>query len=241
MTPRPIGDQIDLESVLRDHQGANAALCSGALCALGRWGRTEQGRPSLVAEAPTGSFSVVLDPSRHAALPLPSSAARTVAEQYGLEPPHRAYGIEGMGNGNCVSAMAESEVHLCFYHETDLDRIRLTERVNFSEGGDQGNAGSTMKPFLGRSSLLLLAYGWVEGVLRWDEEQQRLLLTGEDRHDPACAIIQHGLILKEADPLAPADLWLSGDGPDIRTSFQVYRRCRLKGYVERVGDWVVLG
>ena len=238
MTPRPIADQISFEEVLREHQGANAALCSSAFCALGHWSTDDRGRPSLSGGS-MGSYALTLNASRFAALPLPVSAARQVAEQYGIEPPRRVYGVEEMGNGNCISAMAESEVHLCLYHEMDLDRVRLTERVNFTEGGDPGNAYSTLKPFLGAYSTILLKYGRIEGRVRWDEDQERLLLTGEDRYDPACAMIQQELILKESDPPDGGEAWRGDTMPDVRSSFQIYRRSRLKGYVERIGDWVI--
>lgn len=238
---RPIAEQRPLADVLSAHLGRAGALCHAAYCSFGMWRRS--------VERAGGDVPVMLgsehDPARHrvhffatsyAATLLDGARHAVVANEFGVEPFARAYGLEPAGTGIGLGSVSRYDAYLCVYESDGLSQIGLTEQATSDpEAAEVDAALEVFTRADGARVCLTIPHGYVIGVLCVDRARRRAVITEGTIDSASYTVLRPGLAVKPTPSrVIPKVITAEfGGGPFV--AYDLHRYCGWKERIEEVG------
>ncbi|HET8760496.1 MAG TPA: hypothetical protein VFN94_05485 [Nitrospiria bacterium] len=237
---RPIAEQQPLVEVLSASIGHPGVLCHSAYCSIGLW---------RIAERPGGDVPVVLgsagNPSGHrvhffaksyAATLIDPSRQASVAAEFGIERFAKAYGLEPLGTGIGLGMVTRYDAYLCVYEADSLSQIGLTEQTTSDpEAADVDEALDVLAGSDGARVCLMIPYGYVLGVLRFDPARRRVVITDGDIDSPSYTVIRSGLTIKSTTSRVIPKAIERELGTAPSHVYEIHRHCGWKERIEYVG------
>jgi hypothetical protein len=243
---RPIAEQQPLLDVLSATIGHPAVLCHAAYCSIGLCGTSERpGGDVPVHLGSSGSLSThrvhffaksyaatLIDPSRQAA----------VAAEFGIERFAKAYGLEPLGTGIGLGLVTRYDAYLCVYESDELSQIGLTEQsTSDPEAADVDDAPKTLCGADGQRVCLMIPYGYVLGILRFDHARRRIVITDGELDSASYTVLRSGLSIKPTTSRVVPKVIQSELGSPPSTVYDLHRHCGWKERIEDVGRLYVFG
>jgi hypothetical protein len=241
---RPIAEQQLLVEVLSASVGHPGVLCHAAYCSIGL------GR---IAERPGGDVPVILgssgDPSGHrvhffaksyAATLIEPSRQATVAAEFGIERFAKAYGLEPLGTGIGLGMVTRYDAYLCVYEADSLSQIGLTEQTTSDpEAADVDEAPAVLANAEGARVCLLIPYGYVMGILRFDPVRRRMVMTDGPLESASYTVLRSGLSIKPTTSRVMPKAIQNELGSEPSAVYDLHRHCGWKERIEEVGRMYV--
>ncbi|MFZ5863044.1 MAG: hypothetical protein ACOYXR_09425 [Nitrospirota bacterium] len=237
---RPIAEQRPLAEVLAAHVGRPGVLCHAAYCSIGMW----RGADQLGGDVPV-ILSSAADPPKHrmhffarsyAATPLDPSRHAIVAAEFGVERFARGYGLEPVGTGIGLGLVTRYDAYLCVYEADDLSQIGLTEQTTSDpEAADVDDAPNVLMGADGARVCLMIPYGYIIGVLRFDHARRRLVLTDGELDSASYTVLRSGLSIKPTASRVLSQAIRNDLGAAPSEVYDLHRHCGWKERIEEVG------
>ncbi|HZR46622.1 MAG TPA: hypothetical protein VFA47_07955, partial [Candidatus Manganitrophaceae bacterium] len=200
---RPIGDQIPFGKAFQQHIGAPAVFCHDAYLVLGTCQERPRssGPPRLILGSPGADLHYLCFVREDlAATAVDAGQRRSLAREFGIEPFSQGYGIEPIGTGIGMGNILRYDAYLSIYRQTELERLKLTEQATSDPIAQTTFEWEKLKSAGGRRASLLTPYGYVIGVLRFDKDRGRLLMTDGTPASSSLTIFRAGIAFKETTP-----------------------------------------
>lgn len=243
---RPIAEQQLLLDVLSITTGHPVILGHAAYCSIGL---------SRIAERPGGDVPVILgtsgNPSVHrvhffaksyAATLIDPSRQAAVAAEFGIERFARAYGLEPLGTGIGLGMVTRYDAYLCVYEADDLSQIGLTEQTTSDpEAADVDETPAILAEADGLRVCLMIPYGYVLGVLRFDHARRRIVITDGELDSASYTVLRAGLSIKPTTSRVLPKAIQNELGSAPTAAYDLHRHCGWKERIEEVGRMYVFG
>ncbi|MFZ5877335.1 MAG: hypothetical protein ACOYXU_13140 [Nitrospirota bacterium] len=237
---RPIAEQQPLLDVLSAATGHPAVLCHAAYCSIGL---------CRIAERAGGDVPVILgvsgDPSIHrvhffaksyAATLIDPSRQAAVAAEFGIERFARAYGLEPLGTGIGLGMVTRYDAYLCVYEVDELSQIGLTEQTTSDpEAADVDEAPGVLMGADGTRVCLMIPYGYVLGILRFDPARRRLVITDGELESASYTVLRSGLSIKPTTSRVLPKVVQDELESTPSAVYDLHRHCGWKERIEGVG------
>ncbi len=243
---RPIAEQKLLLDVLSANTGYPGILCHAAYCSIGL---------CRIGERPGGDVPVILgssgNPSSHrvhffakayAATLIDPSRRTTVAAEFGIERFAKAYGLEPLGTGIGLGMVTRYDAYLCVYEADGLSQIGLTEQTTSDpEAADVDEAPAVLTGADGSRVCLMIPYGYILGVLRFDPERRRVVITDGELDSASYTVLRAGLSIKPTTSRVIPKAIQNELGSTPSAVYDLHRHCGWKERIEEVGRMYVFG
>lgn len=241
---RPIAEQQLLVEVLSTNTGHPGVLCHAAYCSIGLW---------RVAERPGGDVPVILgssgNPSGHrvhffaksyAATLIDPSRQATVAAEFGIERFAKAYGLEPLGTGIGLGMVTRYDAYLCVYEADDLSQIGLTEQTTSDPAAAEvDHTPDVLRGADGARVCLMMPYGYILGVLRFDPTRRRVVITDGELDSASYTVLRSGLSIKPTTSRVLPKMIQNELGSTPSAAYDLHRHCGWKERIEEVGKLYV--
>jgi hypothetical protein len=167
-----------------------------------------------------------LDPSRHA----------TVVAEFGIERFAKAYGLEPTGTGIGLGMVTRYDAYLCVYEADDLSQIGLTEQTTSDpEAADVDEAPTVLTGAEGARVCLMIPYGYILGILRFDTVRRRIVLTDGNLDSASYTVLRSGLSIKPTTSRVIPKAIQNELGVGPSAVYDLHRHCGWKERIEEVG------
>jgi hypothetical protein len=243
---RPIAEQKLLLDVLSANTGYPGVLCHAAYCIIGL---------CRITERPGGDVPVILgssgNPSGHrvhffakayAATLIDSSRQAAVAAEFGIERFAKAYGLEPLGTGIGLGMVTRYDAYLCVYQDDELSQIGLTEQTTSDPvAADADESPAVLTGADGKRVCLMIPYGYVLGILRFDPARRRIVITDGDLESASYTVLRSGLSIKPTTSRVIPKAIQNELGSTPTSAYDLHRHCGWKERIEDVGRMYVFG
>jgi hypothetical protein len=145
-----------------------------------------------------------------------------------------------VGTGIGLGLVTRYDAYLCAYEADDLSQIGLTEQTTSDpDAADVDEAPAVLTGAEGARVCLLIPYGYILGVLRFDPARQRVVLTDGDLDSASYSVLRSGLSIKPTTSRVIPKAIQKEFNAAPSAVYDLHRHCGWKERIEEVGRMYV--
>lgn len=239
-----IGEQRPFLKTFQDHLGAPAVFCHEAYLSFGTCqGPSDSADPAslFIGGEPSSSHQLHFARTDLAAIPVESRQQRSIAREFGIAPFASGFGVEQVGTGIGMGNVLRYDAYLCFYEQTSLEWLALTEQATSDPSAAAPFDWEKLTWADRYHAALQIPYGYIVGVLQIDAARGRLLLTDGTLPSPSFTVFRSGIAFKAASSKAVPKIILDRMAAPPTASYELNRFSEWKEHTEAIGRLVIFG